>query len=234
MNRLAWVLLACPMVVTAAPVPKETDEEKIEKAFGTIEDPEKDCEFKLDDGKLKITMKGGKQYDWDDEGKVKNCPRIVREVKGDFVATVKAYAELPEKAKLADNVTSKWMEVGAGLIIARTEKLAWRAGVHDLRGDKRGPTIMTPTSFGPAGIPIDKIGDGPWVRLTRKGDQLSTAVSGDGKKWLGVLSFKCDADDAVRVGVYGVSNISEDVTVTLSEFSVEQPKDEKKEDKKGK
>ena len=125
MPRSAWtLLLALPLVAVAAPVPKETEAEKIEKLFGKIEDPEKDCKFALDGTKLKITLKGGKRYDYDLDGKVKNCPRVLREVKGDFVMTAKIIARLPDKAEPGEG---DYPETAAGLMMTGEGEVGWRA-----------------------------------------------------------------------------------------------------------
>lgn len=229
MPRLAWVLLVCPLVAPAAPVPKVSEKEQIEKTFGTIEDPDKECTFGLDGDKLKITLKGGKRYDWDRKGKVTNCPRVVREVKGDFVTTVKAHAELPDKAEKA---AGEWAEVGAGLIVMGEKDDARRTGMHDFRLDRRLLAITIPNLEGPGGLGLDTAGEGVYVRFTRKADWLATEYSLDGKKWKKTVSTGSMMSESYRVGVYASSNSKSDVTVTLSEFSVEPLKEENKEEKK--
>ena len=55
-RRLAWLpLLALPLavVVFAAPVPKPPGPGVA--AFGTVVDPDKDCQFAADDGRLTIS-----------------------------------------------------------------------------------------------------------------------------------------------------------------------------------
>jgi regulation of enolase protein 1 (concanavalin A-like superfamily) len=225
MTRSVWLLLLAPLLATAAPVPKETDKEKIEKQFGTIDDPEKDCTFALDAGKLTITMKGGKEYTWDRDEKVTNCPRLTKEVKGDFVVTAKVSAELAEKAEKA---VGKWAEAGAGVIVIGDKNFARRTGMHDFRTDRRSLAITIPNLEGPGGLGLDSAGNGVWVRLTRKGEWLTAAFSLDGKKWKDTVSTGSMKDETYRVGVYGCSNSKDDTTVTVSEFGIEQPKGEKK------
>lgn len=224
--RSAWLVLILPLVSVAAPVPKESMKEQVEKAFGKIDDPDGDCKFTLEGGKLKITMKGRKRYDyWE---KVTNCPRTTREVKGDFVVTAKVYAELSEKAV---PVKGDLAEAGAGLIILGEEKQAWQTGMHDFGGTKRNWMLIAPGPHGPTGFGIKYDGDGAHVRLTRKGNKLTMSIRSDGKEWAEPISMSDTREESLWVGVYGFSNSKDDTTVTITEFSIEQPK-EKKEDKK--
>ena len=224
----ACLLLLCPLLAPAVPSPKETDREKVERAFGKIEDPDGDCQFALVDGKLKLTMRGGKQYDYDDEG-VKNCPRVLREVKGDFVLSVRAHAVLPKKAVA---VKGRWAEAGAGIIIIGPKGKAWRTGMHDFLGKERNLMLIVPNSHGPCGFEINNPGDGIYARFTRRGDTLALAHSGDGKKWVEPVIFgKLGFKDPLRVGVYGFSNTEQDTTVYLDKFRLEPLKEKNGKDR---
>lgn len=210
-------LLFASLVAVAAPVPKEADNEKVKRLFGTIEDPDKDCRFAIVKDRLELTMKGGKQYDYFE--KLKNCPRILKDVKGDFVATVRAFAVLPEKAQAAQGQQA---EVGAGLIVLDENGRDYRSGMHDFRGKDRHLMLTIPGSHGPAGLQIKQPGNGVFTRFTRKGDSLALAVSGDGKMWNEILSMsRLKLGESLRVGVYAFSNSKDDTMVTFDQFSIE-------------
>lgn len=227
MARSAWTLfLALPFTAVAAPVPKETEAEKIERLYGKVEDPEKDCTFKLDGNALKITLKGGKRYDYDMEGKVKNCPRLTgKEVKGDFVATTLVHAELPDGAKPAEGDMA---EAGVGLILLGEKERFRRVGMHDFLDAKRMSMAVLFGCHGQAGVDIKGSGAGIYVRLTRKGEDVEIHLSTDRQKWVWAMTQGKVKEEAIRVGVYAFSNTKDDTTVTIDEFSVEQPKAEKK------
>jgi hypothetical protein len=224
----ACVLLLGALVATAAPVPKEREKEqkereKVERVFGPIEDPDRDCQFVLDGEKLKLTMKGGKQYDYDD--KLKNCPRAVREVKGDFVVTVRASAVLPENAAPAKGDMA---EAGAGLFVLGPKGEAWRSGVHDFLGEQRHRALILPGTHGPAGLEM-KAEQGIFTRFSRKGDSLVQSISGDGKKWISIVTLsELKLGESLRVGIYGFANAKDDTTVYLDKFSIELPKEAKR------
>jgi hypothetical protein len=175
-------LLLGSLLANGGQAPKETA--KVERVFGSIEDPDRDCKFELDGDKLKLTMKGGKQYDYGDD--VKNCPRTLREVKGDFVVTVRSFAVLPENAEPAKG---KLAEAGAGLIVLGPKGVTWRSGMHDFRGAERNLMLSLPGTRGPAGLEIKAPGAGVFTRFSRKGDSLDLSVSADGKNWSSVVTL---------------------------------------------
>ena len=239
MLRITAVLLVLASLAVAAPVPKESEAEKIKKAFGEIVDPDKDCKFKLDGEKLVLTMPGGKRYDyWDEklpgkpseqEKPITNCPRVLREAEGDFVITVRVTAALPKDPEAAEG---KMAEAGAGLFIMNDKQRVWRSGMHDfaMPGKDRNLMAIIPGSHGPAGFQLTagKPGAGLYVRMKRQAGKLSPEFSGDGKKWQGGITMTVDKEEKVKVGVYGFSNSKADTTVTFENFSVEAAKAEEK------
>jgi S1-C subfamily serine protease len=56
--------------------------------WGTVIDPDKDCKITPNDKRLTIEIPG-KLHELDYDGGLTNAPRVMREVEGDFVATVK-------------------------------------------------------------------------------------------------------------------------------------------------
>jgi regulation of enolase protein 1 (concanavalin A-like superfamily) len=210
------VLLVSSFLASAAPDPPDSDKEKVQKVFGTIEDPDKDCRFAMVKDKLELTMKGGKQYDYFE--KLKNCPRALKEVKGDFVATVRAYAALPEKAQAAAGETA---EVGAGLIVLDENGRDYRTGMHDFRGKDRHLMLVIPGAHGAAGLQLRPPAGRAYTRFTRKGDSLTLSISSDGEKWKEVLSMsRMKFGESLRVGVYGFSNSKDDTRVVLDKFRI--------------
>src|SRR5438309_1058286 len=67
------------------------------KGWGKVTDPDGDCTFKEDKGKLTITVPAG--FHGLHPKRAMNAPRVLREVEGDFTATVKVTCALkPGKA----------------------------------------------------------------------------------------------------------------------------------------
>jgi regulation of enolase protein 1 (concanavalin A-like superfamily) len=233
MIRCAFVLFALTPLAVAAPVPKESETEKIKKLYGEIVDPDKDCKFKLDGEKLLITMPGGKRYEyWDLDEKppwnqandwkaLTNCPRVLREIEGDFVVTVRAYASLPKEPKPAEGTLA---EAGAGIIVVNDKGRVWRAGTHDFLSGKGQRDLMAiiPGSHGPSGFELTPGSEGVGLdmRFVRQGDRIRLEHTNDGKKWFGGFSTAVDKEGKLKVGVYGFSNSKSDTTVTFEKFEV--------------
>ena len=85
--------------------------------WGTFEDPDKDCEFKVDNGVLSIVA--GKDHDlWIERGKM-NAPRAMQPVEGDFTFQVKVSGKF-EPRQMANMERAAYN--GAGFFIMKDEK----------------------------------------------------------------------------------------------------------------
>lgn len=227
MIRSAFVLFALTPLAVAAPVPKESESEKIKKLYGEIVDPDKDCKFRLDGEKLLITMPGGKRYDyWDNhpelkpgdkQESLKNCPRVMRPLNGDFTMTVLFAVSLPDKA---EPVFGKYAEAGAGIMVLSEGRMK-RFGLHEFGGGKRFRMFTLEGSRGAAGIPADDHPGSVHIRLTRRDNLLKFAISDDGEKWSNLVSHDDVKESKLTVGVYGFSNSKSDTTAVVAKLYVE-------------
>src|SRR5580704_11340407 len=87
MRSVVIVLLVAPLAV-AAPIPKETEADKIRRLYGTPEDPDKFCTFALDGNQLRLTAAKGLRGLNPSRG-LTNAPRTLKPVRGDFEASVR-------------------------------------------------------------------------------------------------------------------------------------------------
>ena len=91
MKRAPFLILAfaLPIVALAAPAPKDQLAH-----WGKPFDPAKDCKFEVKDGKLKITVPGGKEpHDLSAElNAPMEAPRVLKEIEGDFQMEVNVAA----------------------------------------------------------------------------------------------------------------------------------------------
>ena len=96
------LLLSClPLsVAVAAPVPPGADLTAIERAYGTWADPDKDCNFKLTGGELKVSLPASGHLLGTSYKGTNNAPRAMRDVEGDFTAVVRVVVPVPDKATL--------------------------------------------------------------------------------------------------------------------------------------
>jgi hypothetical protein len=104
MLRSLLPLLSVRLLAVAAPVPKQTEREKIEAKFGKIVDPRGDSKFELDGDALNITLPAGEGrgfgYTKNPKGKADkkfdHTPRVEFTRTGDFVLTVRVNTPLAE------------------------------------------------------------------------------------------------------------------------------------------
>src|SRR5262249_32616428 len=87
--------------------------------WGKAVDPDGDCKFSLDQGKLTIKLPG-KDHALAFERNQMNAPRVLRDVEGDFVVQVKVHGEYPAGAMSV--VESRRPFHGAGLLVWSDEK----------------------------------------------------------------------------------------------------------------
>src|SRR5438105_204783 len=179
----ALTLLALPLAVLAAPVPKGQSEAV--KEFGTAVDPDNDCTFAAADGKLTITAPAN-HHTLTTSPTKKNAPRVVRDVEGDFTATVRVQAELP--GALASDLPGVDPGVAAGLVVwADDGNFACLIRLHELLGQKRVTTDelhyqLDGDEVGESGPvrPLDTTA--AYLRVTRTGGQVVGEASPDGKE----------------------------------------------------
>jgi regulation of enolase protein 1 (concanavalin A-like superfamily) len=212
MRRLLPLLLALPLLAVAAPVPKETDEGRLAKLFGTPVDPAKDCKFTLKDGKLTIAVGKG-DHDLSVQSKEMNAPRVLKEIEGDFEMQVKVNAEYPKGAKGA-NEKRTLAFYGAGLLV-------WDDESHYVRLEKAYVDRLdgTPTyTYGSwelfAGGEWKRAGnqsdfkfettDTAHFKLARKGTTFTASISKDGKEWKDLDPIEAEMGKKLKVGVAAV------------------------------
>ena len=212
MRRLFPLLFALPLMALAAPVPKETDQAKLAKLFGTPVDPAKDCKFTLDGTKLTITAGKG-DHDLSVQNKAMDAPRVLKEIDGDFEMTVKVSADYPKGAK-AGTERAPLVFYGAGLLVWDDEK-------HYVRLEKAYVDRLdgTPTyTYGS----WELFAGGEWKRqgsrsdftfdtadtahfkLARKGGTFTASISKDGKEWKDLDPIEAEMGKKLKVGVAAV------------------------------
>ena len=234
MNRVLQVIAFLCLVFTGAGASCGDNEKPREiRGWGTVVDPDRDCTFVEDKGKLTVKVPGSLHDlypEQTDPKKRYNAPRVLREVKGDFVATVKVTADWKPGDKLAGAITVPYN--GAGLLIwvsdtqfIRLERNLWvRSGrtfsytgpLYYTEGrEANNPNINSSECFK---------GRSTWLRVARVGENLTTSISHDGKEWIetGVLTAKFP--ETLRVGVEAINSSDKEFAVDFEEFKVEDKK----------
>ncbi len=243
MRRTLLALFALPLLLVAAPVPKETDAQKLAKLYGTPVDPLKDCKFTLDGTKLTITAGKG-DHDLSVQNKVLNAPRVLKEIEGDFEMKVKVSGEYPKGAK-AGTERANLVFYGHGLLVWDDEKNYVRlekAYVDRLDGT---PTytygsweLFAGGEWKRQGTQSDytfEATDTAHFKLARKGSVFTASISKDGKEWKELDPIEAEMGKTLKVGVAAVhicdtafDAVFQDYEMKATKVKEEKPAEEKK------
>jgi regulation of enolase protein 1 (concanavalin A-like superfamily) len=220
MSRVLLALMAATSAAVAAPIPKgESETERIERLFGKPVDPDKDCTFRLDGKSLTITVpdkphtihKG-----------ICNAPRLVRDVRGDFVAKVKAICRLPGGAKsypcFAGMIVFQNETTFATFQVTRELQLmdgSFSACAYE-DGRKIDGIAVTGSRRVEPTMPL-------WFRMTRQGGELTHAFSYDGVEWEPLVRWRVHVplDRSLSVGICAGHEGISGFTATFEDLTVE-------------
>ncbi len=230
MPRLLLALLLIPMLAIAAPVPKRKPAFGV---FGDFIDPKTKCTAELSKSEaLAISVPPAAQT-YNPWGNAPPLPTIGRTISGDFVLTVRA-VHPPEGTALSTSDSADTI-VGAGIVLrgeGRPESTAAMVVLHTLKDGKwdngmrlsahgvkeDGRVKWSRSGFIRGGRPDEPT----FLRLTRRGDQVTTESSVDGKEWKehkrGVLD---GLNEAVTVGLVAFHTTDQASTATFDQFSLE-------------
>jgi regulation of enolase protein 1 (concanavalin A-like superfamily) len=187
--------------------------------WGLAIDPDKDCEIKEENKNLLMTVPATLHALGDG---INNSPRVVREVEGDFVVTVKVVGEFRPGGKSTSPKSVPFN--GAGIFVfsdsdnfIRLE----RAAVN------RGGRISTYVNFeefegGTRGASHNEVmkGGDCWVRMERKGSRLQCGISFDGKAWKDLKPIQTVWPAKLKVGLLAVSSSGLPFSVAFEEFEL--------------
>lgn len=228
------LLVAVPVALVAAPVPKPTAAELIARAFGTVAD-KRSCQLAMDGKKvLTATLDG---YDPPAEGTFKspNGVSFRREVSGDFTATVryaiktdltkvvseKEYPRLNIGWHVSDATASCWLNrdhqsripLGFGIKPIPKVTSSFSSSVSIRNGDKH-----TVSGRSRSGGGDDYPSAATEFRLTRAKDVLTLSYRDDDGEWRTGEKETVAMRKDVTVSLDLSSSFGEPVDVVLDQF----------------
>ncbi len=194
------------------------------KGWGEPIDPDGDCSIDQKDGRLTIKVPGTR-HGLEAETKSLNAPRVLRDIKGDFIADLKVEGTFEPTAGTNPRALPY---LGAGLLLwsdagnyIRLERAAIRRNDKLLSYflfEERSKGRPVPPGGGIA------LPDGPArLRLERKGDQVTAFVRGDGENWKAFPPRTVQLPAKLKVGVAAISSATDPFIVTLEDFRVLRP-----------
>lgn len=206
-----------PTAPAAAPVKAESlvkPAGSTVEGWGKVADPDGDCKVTLKDEVLSITVAPTKPHDLAPEIQVTNAPRVLQAVEGDFSIRVKVEGgyepggETTSNQRVAYNGAALIIMADPENVITLARAVMQREGFEprsfanfEMRSQGRllqmGSALTKPL---PAAGPI-------WLKLERRGSEVSGAVSKDGEKWESLESKEIPETwpKALQTGVAGIS-----------------------------
>lgn len=199
--------------------------------WGQVVDPDGDCTVKEDRGKLTIAVPAT-LHDLNPRNGRLNAPRVLQDVEGDFLATVRVTGDfVPGMATTAPRSAPF---LGAGLIVweneknyVRLERNVWRAANGQLacypplfEAFKDGNAVVSSQ-----GTSADFFqGNSTSFRLERKGNALTASCSHDGKEWVFAKEAEVELPKKVQVGVSAINTSDKPFSMEFDEFTLEMRK----------
>ena len=229
MIRVLTLLLLAPVIAGAAPVPPESDRQKVARLWGEPRVPSGSYRVKPEGDHLTLRTIG-----WPVAFDYRRPEfQVTREVAGDFDVRVKLYSLDPPARGIHYEGSP---QTAAGLYIdggdCTVALYRWMALHTDhgrlQEGMQDSPWLSRRTRNAGSGSMLGawEAGKSGHLRVIRKGDQLTAMTSFDGANWkehnaaMGGLKLP----DAVTVGLFVGHTTSQQCSATFAEFTIEKPK----------
>lgn len=220
---LSVVLLACCMWCGRGAVADEAAPREI-KAWGEAIDPDRDCTFEGHNAKFSITIPG-KHHDltYTDRYKKLNSPRVLQEVKGDFVLEVKVKAfELPQPKTSSGGDFSF---VSGGLLVWQDDKNFVRLD-RAAEGGSGGPFVWFErfTDGKSARHTLKKTSnEDTLLRVERKDNKLIFSTKDEGQeKWSEVLADETKFPEEVKAGVLAINTTKQEFVANFADLKLDR------------
>jgi regulation of enolase protein 1 (concanavalin A-like superfamily) len=201
----------CAHAIWAEPRLEEDSFPPVTAAWNAPVDPDGDCQFRDEGGKLTITLPEKKSHDLSVENRRMNAPRLLRDVEGDFTAQVHVTGEFPDNSIVA-----------AGLLLMADEKTYVR--LERGRVGERAACYWEQRQDGKK-MPDSAILFAPetegYVLLERRGGKVFGSHSTDGKAWTNLKPFDIDLPQKVKIGVAALA-ISKPFAPSFDQFQLKQ------------
>src|SRR5260370_7621378 len=178
------------------------------KGWGDVLDPDKDCQVRVEDDRV-IVKVPGTAHDFAAELGRWNAPRILSEVKGDFIMDVKVSGEF--KPVEVSTINSRLSYNGAGILLVkdRTNHLSLQRGAvrlgdrvrhyanFELRKDAELPISL---------YELELEDKDAYLRVERRGNQVFGMASQDGIHWRSYEPIEVDFPEVLSVGVEAINS----------------------------
>jgi hypothetical protein len=229
MKRVFQMVPFLFLALLALPASRGDDKKPQEiRGWGTVVDPAGDCKVVEKDGKVTITVPGS-PHNLNPTPRYNNvlAPRVLRDVDGDFSVQVKVNAfSRPQAGTSSTKVGNSF--VAAGLLVWQDDKNFVRF-FRSANGE--GDNLFGHLEVYRGG---KFVGDGfgnmdedkaTYLKVTRKGNKFSFALSEDGKGWTTIQGRNADLGEIdlpkkLKAGVAATNSTKKEFTPVFEGLSV--------------
>lgn len=232
MTRFALLLLCLAVPALAAPIPPESDRDKVARLWGKVESPPGEYVAKPDTTGKKLTLK---TLGWPlgfrhTETKF----RVVREVSGDFDVRVTVEAlDAPDKTVKHDGSS---VETGAGIVVAGGEHTVtayrWKGFYRNPQNQQDPPIqgmiwveqLMGRQGGQGSGSGTSDINSAVELRIVRRGEAITVHTREVGKEWRqSAIRADLKLTESVTVGLFVGHSTHMPCEATFSDYVVGKP-----------
>lgn len=218
--------------VAVAPVPKESDDARMLRLYGKPEDANGDCTFKLDGPRLRLVAAKGLRG-INNSRNLNTAPRALRDVSGDFTATLKIVRDVPP-AGAGGASTDFIVSGGGGLLLwggmanhLRLSRSHYPAAAANMAGGGNPTTYNFRGAAAGAQLDdqsndLDKQETGPVTfKLVRAGQAVTASYTTNDKDWHTFEAVTLEELPAtVKVGVYAAHNFDKPLEIVFEPLAV--------------
>jgi regulation of enolase protein 1 (concanavalin A-like superfamily) len=220
----SFVLVPVLAILAISPAFSQEKQPPPLNGWGIAVDPDRDCRIGLEGEKLTITVPP-KRHDLSIEVGNVNAPRVLQNIKGDFIAQIK----ISGKVRHTGNPTSEHFLAyhGAGLLLWQDERTYIRLERASVVQEKAGAVHYANFELRQNGKRVDventaiRISDqDAYLRLERRGDRVFGSVSTDGVRWMSFDPYVVNLHAELRLGVAAINTSTAPYKAEFDEFEV--------------
>jgi regulation of enolase protein 1 (concanavalin A-like superfamily) len=192
--------------------------------WGKFEDPDKDCQFKVDNGVLSISVAGSDHDLGIERGKM-NAPRAMQSVEGDFTIQVKVSGKFEPRQM---NNMDRGAYHGAGFFIRKDDNnyirfdraTFWDGTVNHVYGNFELRANGQIDRFGSdADLALDNTKD-TTLKIERRGNEFKAFASQEPGKWHELGAKTMEAPKTIEVGVAAINSSTEPFTPRFADLQI--------------
>lgn len=224
--KAAVILLgSCAVAFLMALPLRADDKDKVSpilKGWGQVSDTDRDCDITYKENAVEFKIPG-KSHDFASELMLQNAPRVLQELKGDFIAQVKVTGEF--KPGATSTISSRLSYHGAGLLIVsdKDNYISLHRGCVYINDRPRHYANFELRKDGALSISryeIEIPDQDTYLRLERRGDKVFNATSPDGIHWTSYEPIEVELPQTIQLGIVGVSSSDVPLTVKFQDLAI--------------